>query len=215
MSVPSAIRVLLVDDHSVVREGVRLMLAAAADIRLAAEAADAGSAIQAVRRGAIDVVIADVNLPDRNGLELLGMIKRERPDLPVLMLSMYTEDAYAVRALQLGAAGYLTKNVEAEVLAGAIRKAAAGGKYVTPMLAEKLATALQPGAGLAPHERLSAREFEVLRHIVAGTSLVDAAALMHLSPKTVTAYRARILEKTGLSNNAELTRYALERNLFH
>jgi len=214
MSVPSAIRVLLVDDHSVVREGVRLMLAAAADIRLAAEAADAGSAIQAVRRGAIDVVIADVNLPDRNGLELLGMIKRERPDLPVLMLSMYTEDAYAVRALQLGAAGYLTKNVEAEVLAGAIRKAAAGGKYVTPMLAEKLATALQPGAGLAPHERLSAREFEVLRHIVAGTSLVDAAALMHLSPKTVTAYRARILEKTGLSNNAELMRYALERKLF-
>jgi len=215
MSVPSAIRVLLVDDHSVVREGVRLMLAAAADIEVAAEAADAGAAMQAVRRGGIDVVIADVNLPDRNGLDLLAMIKRESPDLPVLMLSMYTEDAYAVRALQLGAAGYLTKNVEAEVLAGAIRKAAAGGKYVTPMLAEKLATALQPGAGLAPHERLSAREFEVLRHIVAGTSLVDAAALMHLSPKTVTAYRARILEKTGLSNNAELTRYALERNLFH
>ena len=210
----SAIRVLLVDDHSVVREGVRLMLAAAADIRLAAEAADAGSAIQAVRRGAIDVVIADVNLPDRNGLELLGMIKRERPDLPVLMLSMYTEDAYAVRALQLGAAGYLTKNVEAEVLAGAIRKAAAGGTYVTPLLAEKLAAALQTGTGLAPHERLSAREFEVMRHIVAGTSLVDAAALMHLSPKTVTAYRARILEKTGLSNNAELMRYALERKLF-
>jgi len=210
----SAIRVLLVDDHSVVREGVRLMLAAAADIRLAAEAADAGSAIQAVRRGAIDVVIADVNLPDRNGLELLGMIKRERPDLPVLMLSMYTEDAYAVRALQLGAAGYLTKNVEAEVLAGAIRKAAAGGTYVTPLLAEKLAAALQTGTGLAPHERLSAREFEVMRHIVAGTSLVDAAAQMHLSPKTVTAYRARILEKTGLSNNAELMRYALERKLF-
>ena len=210
----SVIRVLLVDDHSVVREGVRLMLAAAADIRLAAEAADAGSAIQAVRRGAIDVVIADVNLPDRNGLELLGMIKRERPDLPVLMLSMYTEDAYAVRALQLGAAGYLTKNVEAEVLAGAIRKAAAGGTYVTPLLAEKLAAALQTGTGLAPHERLSAREFEVMRHIVAGTSLVDAAALMHLSPKTVTAYRARILEKTGLSNNAELMRYALERKLF-
>jgi DNA-binding NarL/FixJ family response regulator len=211
---PSAIRVLLVDDHSVVREGVRLMLAAAADIRIEAEAADAGAAIRAVRRGAIDVVIADINLPDRNGLELLGMIKRVRPDLPVLMLSMYTEDAYAVRALQLGAAGYLTKNVEAEVLAGAVRKAAAGGTYVTPLLAEKLAAALQTGAGLAPHERLSAREFEVLRHIVAGTSLVDAAAQMHLNPKTVTAYRARILEKTGLPNNAELVRYALERKLF-
>ena len=208
------IRVLLVDDHSVVRQGLRLMLAPADDIRIEGEAADACTAMTLVRLGGIDVVIADLNLPDRNGLELLRMIKQERPMLPVLMLSMYNEDAYAVRALQLGAAGYLSKNVEADVLAAAIRKAAEGGKFVTPALAEKLAAALEGNGNRAPHERLSRREFEVLRHIVAGNSLVDAAAEMHLSPKTVTAYRARILDKTGFTSNAELMRYALELGLF-
>jgi DNA-binding NarL/FixJ family response regulator len=208
------IRVLLVDDHAVVRQGLRLMLGPAADIRIDGEAADAREAMQLVRAQAFDVVVADVNLPGRNGLELLRMIQRERSRLPVLMLSMYTEDAYALHALQLGAAGYLTKSVDAGVLAEAIRKAAQGGKYVSAALAEKLATALDPRANMAPHERLSEREFEVMRHIVAGTSLVDAAAQMNLSPKTVTAYRARLLEKTGFSSNAELMRYAVERGLF-
>jgi DNA-binding NarL/FixJ family response regulator len=208
------IRVLIVDDHAVVRQGVRLMLAGAADIRVAGEAADTREALELLRDKPFDVILLDLNLPDRNGLELLRLIRAELPRQPVLMLSMYTEDAYAVRALQLGAAGYLTKNVEAQTLIDAIRKAHQGGKYVTPALAEKLAAALEVGAGLAPHERLSEREFEVLRHIVAGHSLVEAAAQMHLSPKTVTAYRARILEKTGFSNNAELMRYALERQLF-
>ena len=208
------IGVLLVDDHAVVRQGLRLMLGAASDIRIDGEAADTREALQCIRERGFDVVIADVSLPDRNGLELLRMIKAEQPSLPVLMLSMYTEDAYALRALQLGAAGYLTKTVDAAVLAEAIRKAACGGKYVSAEMAEKLAMAFDARAEVAPHERLSAREFEVLRHIVAGTSLVGAAAAMHLSPKTVTAYRARILEKFGFTSNAELMRYALERRLF-
>ncbi|MBI5719506.1 MAG: response regulator transcription factor [Burkholderiales bacterium] len=211
---PRIVRVLLVDDHAVVRQGLHLMLGAAADIRIDGEASNAREAMQQVHERTFDLVIADVSLPDASGLELLRMIKEERPKLPVLMLSMYTEEAYAVRAMQLGAAGYLTKTVDAGVLIEAMRKAAGGGKYVTPALAERLATALDARSPRAPHERLSTREFEVLRHIVAGTSLVEAAREMHLSPKTVTTYRARVLEKTGFSSNAELMRYALESRLF-
>jgi DNA-binding NarL/FixJ family response regulator len=214
MASQRTIGVLLVDDHAVVRQGLRLMLSPASDIRIDGEASNALEAMQQIRPHAFDLVIADVSLPDCSGLELLRRIKDERPTLPVLMLSMHTEDAYAVRALQLGAAGYLTKTVDAAVLAEAIRKAAGGGKYVTPALAERLAMSLDAHSELAPHERLSEREFEVLRHIVAGTSLVEAASAMHLSPKTVSAYRARVLEKTGFSSNAELMRYALERRLF-
>ena len=214
MTSQGTIRVLLVDDHAVVRQGLRLMLGTSVDIRIEGEASNAHEAMLQVRQEAFDLVIADVSLPDRSGLELLHMIKTERPKLPVLMLSMYTEDAYALRAMQLGAAGYLTKTVDAAVLAEAIRKAAGGGKYVTPVLAERLARALDSRSALAPHERLSEREFEVLRHIVSGTSLVEAASAMHLSPKTVSAYRARILEKTGFSSNADLMRYALEHRLF-
>jgi DNA-binding NarL/FixJ family response regulator len=211
---PPMIRVLLVDDHAVVRQGLRLMLAPVDAIRIDGEASNAQEAMEQIRRQDFEVVIADVALPDTSGLELLRMMKDERPRLPVLMLSMYTEEAYAVRALQLGASGYLTKTVDAGVLAEAIFKAAGGGKYVTPSLAERLAIALDARSPLDPHERLSKREFEVLRHIVAGTSLVEAASAMNLSPKTVTTYRMRILEKTGFSTNAELMRYALERHLF-
>ena len=214
MASQETIRVLLVDDHAVVRQGLRLMLGPAADICINGEASNANEAMVQVRRQTFDLAIVDVSLPDRSGLELVRMIKDERPKLPVLMLSMYTEDAYALRALQLGAAGYLTKTVDAAVLVEAIRKAAGGGKYVTPVLAERLAAALSTRSTLAPHERLSEREFEVLRHIVAGTSLVEAAGAMHLSPKTVSAYRTRILEKTGFSQQRRTDALRAERRLF-
>jgi DNA-binding NarL/FixJ family response regulator len=208
------VRLLVVDDHAVVRHGLRLMLEHADDVRIVAEAANATEALGRVREGGIDMAILDVTLPGRSGLELLRLIKEERPRLPVLVFSIYTEDAYAVRAVQIGAAGYLTKDVPPEVLLDAIRKAAAGGRFITSSVAEKLAAALAGPDEQAPHERLTEREFEVLRHIVAGRSLVEAAGAMNVSPKTITAYRTRILEKTGFASNAELVRYAFERHLF-
>jgi DNA-binding NarL/FixJ family response regulator len=208
------VRLLVVDDHAVVRHGLRLMLEPARDVAIVAEADNATDAMARVREGGIDMAIVDVNLPGRSGLELLRIIKEERPRLPVLVFSIYTEDAYAVRAVQLGAAGYLNKDAPPEVLLGAIRKAASGGRFITPSVAERLAAAVAGPDERAPHERLTEREFEVMRHIVSGRTLVDAAAAMNVSPKTITAYRTRILEKTGFATNAELVRYAYERRLF-
>lgn len=210
----SPVRLLVVDDHAVVRHGLRLMLEPVTDVTIAAEADNANDAMTCVRAGGIDMAIVDVNLPGRSGLELLRMIKEERPRLPVLVFSIYTEDAYAVRAVQLGAAGYLNKSAPPEELLDAIRKASRGGRFITPTVAERLAAALSEPDARAPHERLTEREFEVMRHIVAGRSLVDAAVVMNVSPKTITAYRTRILEKTGMSTNAELVRYAMEHRLF-
>ena len=210
----NVIRVLIIDDHAVVRQGLRLMFETTDDIVVAGEAANANEAMARMRDDGYDLVTLDVHLPDRSGLELLRMIRAERPQLRVLVFSMYAEDAYALRALQLGAAGYLNKNVSTEVLVAAIRKIAAGGRFITHAVADRLADAVAGDPDRAPHERLSEREFEVLRFIVAGKSLVEAASEMHLSPKTVTAYRTRILEKTGFGSNADLVRYAYERRLF-
>lgn len=206
------IRVLLVDDHSIVRNGVRLMLETASDIEIAAEAETAQDAIRLVRERNFHVALVDIALPDRNGLELLKILRTEQPKLAVLMLSMYSEDVYAVRAIKQGAAGYLTKNITATILVAAVRKAAAGGKHISPALAEKLVNAFG-GGGQAPHEALSDRELEVLRLLAAGEKLVNIAEILHLSPSSVTTYRARILEKTGVESNAQLARYALENGL--
>jgi len=206
------IQVLLVDDHTVARNGVRLMLSSAQDINVGAEAEDAEAAIKLIRERHFDVALLDIALTGKSGLDLLKLLRIEKPKLAVLILSMYSEEVYAIRALKLGAAGYLTKSNSAATLIAAVRKAASGGKYISPTLVEKLANMIGNDR-LSPHETLSDRELEVLKLIAAGESLVKIAHTLHLSPNTVTTYRTRILDKMGLSSNTELARYALENGL--
>jgi DNA-binding NarL/FixJ family response regulator len=206
------IKVLLVDDHAIARNGVRLMLGTADDIEVAGEASNAHDALQLAQAGDFDAALVDITMPGKNGLDLLKALRAARPKLAVLMLSTYAEEIYAVRALKLGAAGYLTKDVPTAVLVAAVRKAAAGGKHVSPALLEKLAS-LIGGGGMATHDMLSNRELEVFKLIAAGESLVVVGKTLNLSPHTVTTYRARILEKMGMASNAELIRYALEHGL--
>lgn len=210
---PLKLHLLVVDDHPIVLRGLRTMLLEAGDIDVVATAADAAAAIAAVRCTVLDLVLSDMALPDKTGLELLKMIKAEKPGLPVLMLSMYAEEVFAVRALKLGAAGYLMKDVDGATLVQAIRRAASGGKYISVGVAERLATQLAQDAKGALHERLSQREFEVFRLIAAGKSLTEIGLGLHVSVKTISGYRMRIIEKTGFRSNAEFTRYALDQNL--
>jgi DNA-binding NarL/FixJ family response regulator len=206
------IKLLLVDDHAVVRSGVRLMLESAAEIDVVGEAETTQEALRLVRENNFDVALVDIGLSGKNGLELLKAIGAEKPKIAVLIFSMYAEEAYAMRALKLGAAGYLTKNSSAAVIVAAIRKAASGGKYISPALVEKFASVMG-GGSMASHESLSDRELEVLKLIASGDSLVKIAEALHLSPNTITTYRTRILEKMSLGSNAELARYALENGL--
>lgn len=206
------IKVLLVDDHAIVRNGVRLMLGEADDISVEGEAESAQRALQLIRTQEFDVALLDIAMPDKNGLDLLKQLRAEQPKLSVLILSTYSEEIYAMRAFKLGAAGYLTKDSPTSALINAVRKAAAGGKHVSPAMMEKLVSAIGGGT-VGSHDALSNRELEVLKLIASGESLVKIADTLHLSPHTVTTYRARILEKMGLSNNAELTRYAIENGL--
>ena len=208
----SKLQVLLVDDHAVVRGGLRLILDQTGDMEVASEAEDAEQAILMIRQSEFDVALVDIGLPGKGGLDLLKQIKTERPKLAVLMLSMYAEEIYAVRALKAGASGYLTKNSPPSTLLAAIRKVASGGKHVSPALLERLAVEVGRGRK-SDSEALSDREIEVLRRIASGESLNQIAEALYLSPKTVTTYRARIVEKTGLHSNAELTRYALEKGM--
>jgi DNA-binding NarL/FixJ family response regulator len=207
------LRLLIVDDHPMVLQGLRTMLLEAGDIDVVAEAADATTAIAAVRRTALDLVLSDMTLPDKTGLVLLKTIKAEQPNLPVLMLSMYAEEVFAVRALKLGAAGYLMKDVDAATLIDAIRRAAGGGKYISAGVAERLARRIDADATGTLHEQLSEREFEVFRLIATGKSLTEIGLGLHVSVKTVSSYRTRIMEKTGFRSNAEFTRYALDQRL--
>jgi len=206
------IKVLLVDDHAVVRNGVRLILSAAQDIEVTGEAESAEAAMRLVRQQAFDVALLDIALPGVSGLDLLRRLRAAQPALAVLMLSMYAEEAYAVRALKLGAAGYLTKSHSGDAMIAAVRKVAAGGKYISTAVADKLADNLG-GGQMAPHEALSDRELEVLNLLVSGQSLVKIGDVLHLSPKTVSTHRTHILEKMGMSSNAELVRYMLENGL--
>lgn len=208
----SPIRVLLVDDHTVVRNGVRLMLSSESDIVITGEAGNAQDALRQLQEQEFDVALLDIAMPGRNGLELQRLMRDVKKPPAIVFLSTYAEEVYAMRALKLGAAGYLTKDAPAAVLVAAVRKAAAGGKYLTPALAEKIALAIG-GAHTSSHEDLSDRELEVMKLIAAGKSLVNIAETLHLSPNTVTTYRSRILQKLGVSSNAELTRYAMENGL--
>ena len=206
------IRVLLVDDHVVVRNGVRLMLSCEDDIAITGEASNSQEALRLLQEGEFNVALLDIAMPGRNGLELQRLIRGNKKHPAILFLSTYAEEVYALRALKHGAAGYLTKDSPGPVLAAAVRKAANGGKYLSPSMAEKIAESMG-GSHAASHEELSDRELEVLKMIADGKSLVKIAETLHLSPNTVTTYRSRILQKLGVSSNAELTRYAIENGL--
>lgn len=205
------IRLLLVDDHAVVRRGIKAILE---DQLSGAEVSEAGDGEEALRALAapFDGVILDLSMPGRNGIDLLAEIKHRWPKLPVLIMSLHAEEHFAVRALRAGASGYLTKAAAPEELVEAVLKITRGGKYITDNVAERLAADLG-GREQVPHERLSDREFDVMRGIAAGRTVGEIAAEMHLSVKTVSTYRTRLLEKMRMSSNAELTRYALQHGL--
>jgi len=215
------IKVLICDDHLIVRQGIRQILADAPDIELTAEADSGPEAVRLVREvragGGIDVVLMDIAMPQRDGLDVLKQLKNEFPKLPVLMLSTYPDRQYAVRSLKLGAAGYLNKSADSEQMIGAIRKVAAGGLFITPAVAEQLAGALGAGQSQAAevplHERLSHREYQVFRLLSTGRSVGEIAEQLVLSSNTVSTYRTRILEKTGARNDVELALYAVRHDL--
>jgi DNA-binding NarL/FixJ family response regulator len=207
------IRVLLCDDHRIVREGLKQILADTTDIEVAGEATDGPAVLAAARSLAIDLVLLDIAMPVRDGLDVLKSLKEEFPRLPVLMLSTYPEKQYAARCLKLGAAGYLNKGADPDELARAIRKAADGGIYVSSALAESLAAQLTLKTDQPPHEALSQREFQVFQLIAAGESVGGIAERLKLSSNTVSTYRARILEKTGAQNDVGIAMYAVKHGL--
>jgi DNA-binding NarL/FixJ family response regulator len=207
------INILIADDHSVVRGGLRQFLANASDCKIAAEASNGQEALALLKQEPYDLVLLDIALPDLDGLEVLRRIKLESPDLPVLIFSMYPEDDYAVQALSRGAAGYLMKDSEPQEILEAIHRAAKGAKYLSPRFAEKLLAGSVAPPKKLPHELLSTRELEVMLLTSRGTPLKDIGDRLHLSPKTVSTYRARVLGKMGFSTNAELTRYVIEHKL--
>ena len=204
-------RVLLVDDHDVVRKGIRAILEdrfAAIDIREASGGDEALDALSAP----FDAVVLDLSMPGRSGIDLLAEIKHRHPKLPVLIMSLHGEEQFAVRALRAGAAGYLTKSAASEQLISAFERIVRGGRYISEALAERLAVFAGGDPG-APHDRLSDREFEVMRGIASGESVSEIADRIHLSVKTVSTYRARLMDKMGMTTNAELTRYAIQNGL--
>jgi two-component system, NarL family, invasion response regulator UvrY len=207
------INVLVADDHPVVRLGIRQIVAQSQDIAVAAEAASGPEVLGAIRRIPLDLVLLDLTMPGANGLDVLKELKRERPQVPVIILTMHSEDQFAIRALKAGAAGYLTKESAPNELVGAIRKVVAGGRYISPWLAEKLAEHLGPESEKPAHEKLSDREYQVLRMIAVGKSTRSISAELSLSVKTVGTYRARVLEKMNMKSTAELAAYVVRNRL--
>jgi two-component system invasion response regulator UvrY len=207
------IRVLLCDDHRIVREGLKQILADTDDIEVAGECADGPQAIAQAAILAIDLVLLDIALPLRDGLDVLRQLKQDLPRLPVLMLSTYPEKQYAARCFRLGAAGYLNKSADPELLTAAIRKIAAGGVYVSAAMAESMVAELGAQSEKKPHEMLSHREYQVFRMIAAGQSVKEIAVQLALSPTTIATYRSRILEKTGAVNDVGIALYGVTHHL--
>lgn len=205
--------ILLVDDHEIVRKGLIQILAGSVPGISVDEAKDGRQALAMALEKSYALVLLDISMPGRGGLEVLKEIRSRRPGVPVMILSIYPEEEYAVRAFRAGASGYVTKDSAAEELVGAIRKVLSGGRYVSASLAEKLAFELESDAGKPPHETLSDREYQVLRMIASGKTVTEIAKELALSVKTISTYRSRILEKMRAKNNAELTRYAFENRL--
>jgi len=213
MTDKATIRVFIADDHAIVREGLKQILAEQRDIVVAGEAENGLDAIKLFRKSRCHVMLLDISMPDRNGIEVLKQIKQERPELAVLMLSMHREDQYAIRALKAGAAGYLTKQSAPKELVTAIRQVAGGQKYVSATLAQALASQVGADHDAPPHESLSDREFQTLTMIASGKTVSEIARELSLSVKTVSEYRARLLAKMNLKTSAELTHYAIRNQL--
>ena len=207
------IRVLVADDHAVVRQGLRQILSEEPDIQEIGEAGSVAEALRLSREGEWDVVILDITMPDGSGLDILRELRHEKPQLPVLVLSVHSEDQYALRVLRSGAAGYLTKECAPQELVEAVRRVVSGGKYVGLDLAERLAEVLAGDRTAQAHEQLSDREFQILCLIGSGKSASEIAQELALSPKTVSTYRRRVLDKMHMNSNVELTRYVLEQQL--
>jgi DNA-binding NarL/FixJ family response regulator len=207
------IKVCVVDDHAVVREGLKRIIAENPGMSVTAEAGDGHEALKVLQNEPCDVLLLDITMPNKSGLDVLKELHARSPRLPVLVLSMHAEDQYAIRVLRAGAAGYLTKESAPAKLVQAIRKVVRGGKYVSQTLAEKLVYDLDADSSKAPHEALSDREYQVLCMIASGKTVTDIAEELALSVKTISTYRVRILEKLNMKNNAELTRYAIKENL--
>jgi DNA-binding NarL/FixJ family response regulator len=206
-------RVLIVDDHEVVRDGLKQILGEHFGLAVFGEASNAPDALRLAREPDWDVVVLDLSLGGRSGLEVLKEMKHLRPKLPVLILTMHSEEQYARRAFRAGANGYVTKDSAREELVKAINKVIEGGRYVSPALAERLVVDIVRGTDRPPHEALSDREFEVMRLIASGKTVGEIAEILSLSDKTISTYRARLLDKMGMKTNAELTHYAIQNKL--
>jgi DNA-binding NarL/FixJ family response regulator len=207
------IKILIADDHAIIRRGLCHIVAGEPDMEVVREAENALQALDFVRQQHFDVLVLDINMPGRSGLDVLKEIKEERPSLPILVLSVHSEEQYGVRVLKAGAAGYLNKESAPEQLVKAIRKVYRGGKYVSESLAEKLVLELGSDGDQPPHASLSDREYEVMRLIASGKAVGEIAGLLSLSVKTVSTYRSRLLRKMNMKNNAELTYYVIHNQL--
>jgi two-component system invasion response regulator UvrY len=213
MTEKATIRVFIADDHAIVREGLKQILAESRDIIVAGEAENGLDAIKLFRKAKCHVMLLDISMPDRSGIEVLKQVRKEHPDMAVLMLSMHREDQYAIRSLKAGAAGYLTKQSAPAELVVAIRQVAAGQKYVSAALAQELASQLGDDHEAALHETLSDREYQTLTMIASGKTVSAIAQELSLSVKTISEYRSRLLAKMKLKNSAELTHYAIKNQL--
>jgi len=208
------IRLVIADDHAIVREGLKRIVADAPEVQIVAEAADGHEVLRIVREQEFDVLVQDLSMPGRSGMELIRLVKAERPKLRILVLSMHEETQYAVRAIKSGASGYLTKESAPGQLVQAIRKIAAGGAFISAEVAEQLALGAMPGGvQKAPHDVLTDREFEVFRGLVAGESVTDIGTRLKVSVKTVSTHKANLMQKLGLQNQSELVRYAIRHGL--
>lgn len=207
------INVVVCDDHAIVRKGLVQILSESGDIKVMAEAANFRELRQRLKTAQCNVLVIDIEMPGKNGIEAIGLLKKEMPRLPAIVLSIYPEDQYAVRALRAGAAGYINKASAPEKLVEAVRQVAAGRKFISPEVSEALASMVSGESVDAPHQELSEREFQVLKLIASGRKLSEIAAELALSPKTVSVYRARILEKLRLANNVEIAHYASKNGL--
>jgi DNA-binding NarL/FixJ family response regulator len=206
-------RIVIADDHAIVREGLKRIVGDAPGLEIAAEAADGNEVMKIVREREFDVLVLDLSMPGRSGMELIKLVKAEKPKLRILVLSMHQEMQYAVRAIKSGASGYLTKESAPGQLVQAIQKIAGGGAYISAEIAEQLALGAMPGGEKPPHEALSDREFEVFRQLVAGSSVTEIAANLKLSVKTVSTHKANLMGKLGVDNPSDLVRYAIRHGL--
>jgi len=207
------VRIVVADDHTIVREGLKQILAGQPDFQVVAEASDGHEALKRVRELEFDVLLLDMSMPGKSGVELIKQVKSEKPKLRILVLSMHEEHQYAVRAIRAGASGYLTKEGAAVQLTAALRKVAGGGAFITPEVAERLALDAMPHTDGPLHETLSDREFQVFRLLVNGRTVSDIAEQLHLSAKTVSTHKARLMEKLQVDSNAELIHYAVRHRL--